>query len=289
MLNSRKFYILILFVLLNFSLYFYWKEFTKSSEELKVYFFDVGQGDSIFIQTKKGKQILIDGGPDQKIIEKLSKVMPFWDRRIDLIILTHPEYDHLNGLLEVLKRYKINGIIDSEIECLKEICQIWQELKSKEKALIIHPKIGQEIVLDEETKILILHPFENLAGKSFSRSNNTSTIAKLILGSYSILLTGDIEKEVEEKLILADIAINSDYLKIPHHGSKTSSTDEFLDSVSPIYSFISLGAGNRYGHPHKEVIDRLEKRKIKYYRTDIERDILLSCKINQPCQVKKQN
>src|SRR3989338_9440781 len=261
----------------------------KDDKELKVYFFDVGQGDSIFIQTENKKQVLVDGGPDNKVIQRLSEAMPFWDRTIDLVILTHPEKDHIAGLIEVLKRYKVRGIIETGIDCEKPECRAWKDLKDKEGAAVISPKLGDSAVLDENTKILILSPFDDLVGKKVSKANNTSIVAKLIYGGHSILLTGDIEKQIEEKLVLAGIDINSDYLKIPHHGSKTSSTEELLENTSPLMAFISLGINNSYGHPHEEVVARLEKRNIKYYRTDASGTILLNCRLDQQCQVKNQN
>lgn len=260
---------------------------TLKQDRLKVYFFNIGQGDSIFIETQNNKQILIDGGPDKKVIQKLSKVMPFWDRTIDLIILTHPQNDHMIGLLEVLKRYKVAGIVETGVFCEKIDCLVWEELKEKEKAIIIKANIGQKIILDKNTEILILHPFENLSKKVITKLNNTSVVAKLIYGSHSILLTGDIEKQVEEKLILSGVNLKSEYLKIAHHGSKTSTTEEFLNMVSPKEAVMSLGL-NRYGHPNKEVIDLLEKKSIKYYRTDKNGDILITCLIKEECKTITQ-
>lgn len=258
------------------------------NEGLKVYFLDVGQGDSIFIETDDGKQILVDGGPDNSVIQKLSGVMPFWDRTIDLVILTHPDKDHIFGLLEVLKRFRVKGIIETGVECEKPECKVWNRLKQKEKAAVVLAKLGDSVVLDENAKILILNPFADLAGEEISKVNNTSIVAKLIYGAHSVLLTGDIEKQIEEKLVLAGIVLDSDYLKVPHHGSKTSSTDELLENVSPLAAFISLGSKNPYGHPHQEVISRLEKRNIRYYRTDELGTILLSCKLDEQCRVESQ-
>lgn len=255
------------------------------ASELKVYFFDVGQGDAIFIEAPNGKQILIDGGPDNSVIQKLSKAMPFWDRTIDLILLTHHDADHLTGLVEVLKRYEVKGIIETGIQCEKPDCLVWRKLKEKEKAVNVAAKLGQEIIIDENMKMVILHPLENLIGKKVSKANNTSVVAKLVFGGYSFLLTGDIEEQTERKLVLAGIDIDSDYLKVAHHGSKTSTSDQFLDGASPLMAFISLDLDNRYGHPHREVVERLEKRNIKYYRTDASGTILLRCRLNEPCQV----
>ena len=259
------------------------------SEELNIYFFDVGQGDSIFIETENGKQILIDGGPSNSVIQRLSEVMSFWDRTIDLAILTHPDADHLTGLLEVLKRYKVKAVLETGIECGKPDCLAWTEAKKKEKAVNLAARLGQEIVFDKNTRIIVLHPFEYLNGQKVSKTNNSSVVAKLVYGDYSFLLTGDIEEQVERKLVLAGIDIDSDYLKIPHHGSKTSTSEKLLESVSPLMAFISLGLNNRYGHPHEDMVSRLENKGIRYYRTDELGTILLSCKLNSPCLVKTQN
>lgn len=212
--------------------------------------------------------------------------MPFWDRTIDLVLLTHHDADHLTGLMEVLKRYEVKGIIETGVRCEKADCLAWQEVKEKEKAVNIAARLGQEILLDESLKLVILFPFEYLNGEKVSKANNSSVVAKLVFGEHSILLTGDIEDQTERKIVLAGINLDSDYLKIPHHGSKTSSGDQFLDVVSPAMAFISLGLDNRYGHPHEEVLNRLEKRNIKYYRTDTDGDIVLICGL-KTCRVEK--
>ena len=285
MISKRKIIglvVLILFSVLAFAVQ------SHGEDGLKVYFLDVGQGDSIFIETETGKQILIDGGPDNRVIQKLSEAMPFWDRTIDFVILTHPDHDHIGGLPEVLKRYEVKGIIETGVQCDKAECTVWEDLKEKEKAVVFLVRLGDSITFDKNTKLLILNPFDSVAGEKFSKVNNTSIVAKLIYGNHSILLTGDIEKQVEEKLVLAGIDIDSDYLKLPHHGSKTSSTEGFLGNTSPLAAFISLSISNSYGHPHEEVLARLEKRNIKYYRTDELGTILLSCKLNEPCRVSNK-
>lgn len=242
---------------------------SKSDGKLHVYFLNVGQGDAIFVKTPANGQILIDGGPDDGVIRELGKVMPFYDRSIDMIILTHPDADHLNGLIEVLKKYKVKKIVETGISCETPNCQAWQRQKDKERAEVILAYLGNKIISDDDLVFEVLHPFENIEGKKVSQKNNTSLILKLIYGGHSILLTGDIEKIVENKIVLSGIDINSDFLKIPHHGSKTSTTEDFLRAASPLAAFINVGAKNRYGHPAKEVIEQLENFLIPYYRTDI--------------------
>lgn len=244
---------------------------------LEVNFFDVGQGDGFFIETAKRQQILIDGGPGSGILEKLGQEMPFWDRTIDLIILTHPEKDHLSGLIEVLKRYRVENILWTGV--IRDIPEYkeWSTLLQKEGAEIFLAKAGQKIKCSkgelENCYIEIFYPFETLEGKEFKNSNNTSIVAKLVFGENSFLFTGDAEKDVEKELIIKKLSIDSDILKIAHHGSKTSSSDDFVKMVSPQIAVISAGKGNSYGHPHKEVLEVLAKYGIKILRTDLDGDI----------------
>ncbi|MEK9134944.1 MAG: ComEC/Rec2 family competence protein [Patescibacteria group bacterium] len=236
---------------------------------LEVNFFDVGQGDSIFIETPQRQQILIDGGPSSAILEKLRKEMPFWDRTIDLIILSHPEKDHMSGLLDVLKRYKVENILWTGVVRDTAEYKEWERLIKEEGAKIIIAHADQRLSLSERLSLLVLSPFENLEGKVFKDSNNTSIVAKLTFGENSFLFTGDITKSVEKELI----SIDSDVLKVSHHGSKTSSGDEFIKEVSPEIAVISAGKNNSYGHPHQEVLDVLNKYDINILRTDINGDI----------------
>lgn len=243
---------------------------------LEVNFFDVGQGDAIFIETPRGQQILIDGGPDPTVLERLSQEMPFWDRDIDLIILTHPEADHLSGLLEVLKRYKIENILWTGV--VRDIAEYkeWEKLIQKEKAKIKIAQAGQKVICSisnlEHCYFIILSPLENLEGQEFKDSNNTSIITKLVFGENSFLFTGDIYKSGELQLTNQEINVDSDILKVSHHGSKTSSSEEFLEKVSPEIGVISVGK-NRYGHPHQETLETLQKYGIKVLRTDLNGNI----------------
>lgn len=242
---------------------------------LEVSFFDVGQGDSIFIETPQRHQILIDGGPDSTILEKLAKEMPFWDRTIDLVILSHPERDHLAGLIEVLKRYKVDNILWTGIVRDTSEYQEWVKSIQNEKAKIKIAKAGQKIRTGShpsQVEISILYPLENLAGQEFKNSNNTSVITKLIFGKNSFLFTGDAYQSVEYNLINQGINIDSDILKVGHHGSKTSSADQFIEKVSPEIAVIQVGE-NRYGHPYPETLETLEKYGITILRADQNGDI----------------
>jgi competence protein ComEC len=226
------------------------------ARDLEVVFFDVGQGDSIFIETPDRFQVLIDGGPDLSVLEKLGEEMAFYDRTIDLIILTHPEYDHLFGLLEVLERYKVENILWTGIVRDTAEWQEWMKLLEQEGANnIIIAQAGQRIIFHEDPLIFmeILHPFENLENQKFKNSNDTSIVAELVFNNVSFLFTGDISKKIEKQLI-----VDSDILKVAHHGSKTSTCLEFLEIVSPELAVIAVGE-NSYGHPHQEVLANLNQ------------------------------
>jgi competence protein ComEC len=246
---------------------------------LEVNFFDVGQGDAIFIETPLGYQILIDGGPDSAILEKLGKEMPFWDRTIDLIILTHPEHDHIAGLIEVLKTYKVEQILWTGVKRdtreYKKWLELIQEESTKQGAKITIARAPQEINLQgsDPCNLQILWPVKNLEGQEVKNTNNTSVIARLVFGENSFLFTGDAYKSVERKLIKAGIFLDSDVLKVGHHGSKTSSSKEFISAVSPEIAVIQCGKDNRYGHPYQETLACLEEYDIKILRTDLDGDI----------------
>ena len=244
----------------------------KNPQVLEVNFFDVGQGDAIFIETPQRHQILIDGGPGSAVLEKLAKEMPFWDRTIDLIILTHPEKDHLAGLIEVLKRYKVENILWTGV--IRDTAEFkeWEKSIKDERAKIFIAKSGQKIIMPR-TVLGILYPLENLEGEELKDSNNTSIVAKLVFKENSFLFTGDIYKSIEKELITKETDIDSDVLKVAHHGSKTSSSEEFMKEVSPQEAVITAGKDNPYGHPHQEVLEILEKYGIRILRTDLDGDI----------------
>lgn len=231
---------------------------------LEVTFFDVGQGDAAFIETPQNQQILIDGGPDDKVLEKLGKEMPFWDRTLDLVVLTHPDFDHLAGLIEVLKRYQVENILWTGIVCDTGLCQEWQKLIKEEGANVYIAKAGLRI-----SDLEVLFPFESLEGKKASNNNDTSIVLRLASNKKSFLFAGDISQSIEKKLTNVD----SDVLKIGHHGSKYSSSKEFIKAVSPEVAVISVGKDNKYGHPHQETLDTLNEYGISILRTDINSDI----------------
>jgi competence protein ComEC len=254
--------------------FFVWQEvFALSGPKyLKVNFLDVGQGDSAFIETPSGQQILIDGGPSGAVVGKVASKMPFWDRSLDLVILTHPEKDHMQGLMEVLKRYKADYILWTGVKKTAPEYQEWLNILAKQKqmgAKILIAKAGQQI---KTGNVLIdtLYPLESLAGKELKNtSNDTCVVTKIIYGKKSFLFTCDISTVVEKKLIDYENAfLKTDVLKVAHHGSKYSSSELFLAAAAPSLAIISDAKNNSYGHPAPETLKRLGKFDIKIERTD---------------------
>jgi competence protein ComEC len=240
------------------------------SKNLEVVFFDVGQGDAAFIETPRGHQILIDGGPDSSLPEKLAKEMPFWDRTIDLIILTHPEKDHMAGLIEVLRSYKVENVLWTGVVRNTADCQEWIKLTAEEGARMHIAESGLRVKIGQAF-LYVLHPFENLEGKNIEDSNNTSVIARIVFKETSFLFTGDAYQSAENKIISLKADLDSDVLKAGHHGSKTSTGKEFVEAVSPKFAIISCGRDNSYGHPSPEALEALEGAEI--LRTDREGNI----------------
>lgn len=276
--NRGKLNLLLVFFLILANAFVWQALFNlEKDRHLEVSFFDIGQGDAIFIETPHKHQILIDGGPSSAILEKLAREMPFWDRTIDLVILTHPEKDHLAGLLEVLERYEVKQILWTGIIRQTAEYNKWQELIKKEKAKITIAQAPQKIKAGR-VFLSILYPFESLEGGEFKNSNDTSIISRLIFGNNSFLFTGDATKSVEKKILSkcgekVNCLLDSDVLKVSHHGSKTSTSEEFLKEISPEIAIISCGKDNIYGHPHSETLEIFKKYDIEVLRTDINGDI----------------
>lgn len=274
---SKNFHLIFILMLAVWAAIVWYAVFYfESREGLQIIFFDVGQGDSILIQNNGSTQILIDGGPDDRVLSKLGRELPFWDRSLDAVILTHPDRDHIAGLLKVLRRYRVGLVLWTGVRHSNTEYQEWIKLLENKKIPTVIVYAGKRVRIDKGTALDILTPFENLEGKSVKKLNDTSVIGKLRQGQRSILLMGDASRSVERRLLFESYgALDSDFLKVGHHGSKTSTSEEFLRAVSPETAVISAGRKNRYGHPHQEVLERLEEFGIKILRTDLNGDISL--------------
>ena len=234
---------------------------------LRVWFFDVGQGDATLIMTPEGKRVLIDGGRDNAVLAKLGSVLPPWDRRIDAIILTHPDGDHAIGLVSVIERYDVGKIYVDHCDDFDFDRRMIEEVADRRGVPLEAIAVGREIAefgLDHE----VLWPEE------CDKDPNANSIVVLLRYQDSeILLTGD--AEADQEAAFAHAAGDVDVLKVGHHGSITSSTNGFLDVTSPEFAVISMGEDNSYGHPHPVVLNRFEDRGVNVLRTDLDGDILL--------------
>ena len=234
-------------------------------EVLCVVFLDVGQGDATFIQSPSGTQMLIDGGRSSVVLGELGKVMGFWDKDIDYVVATHPDADHVGGLIDVLERYEVKNVVRTENESDTPTWQTAEEGISTENAEVYFARRGQIYDLDAGVSLEILFPDVD---PSELESNTASIVAKLSYGEVDFLLTGDSPKAIEEYLVLAEgEALQSEVLKVGHHGSRTSTSEMFLNEVLPDYAVISAGADNSYGHPHVEVTDMLFNYDVATYST----------------------
>lgn len=270
-MQSRQLKLTHFIILLCLSVFAFSTYSTASQQDglLKVYFLNVGQGDAIFIETPNGNQVLVDGGPDNKVIQELAKVMPFYDRDIDMIIASHPHADHVAGLIEVLERYDVKNVLQAKEDYNSPVVPVWKEAVQNEGANEIEAISGKVIDLGNEATLTIVHPFVSVAGTFLKNPHDAVVVAMLKYGAFEVMLTGDMEAKVERRLMLEGNDLKSDILKVGHHGSKTSTTSEFLSAVVPKVAFIQVGK-NRYGHPTPEVLSRLEKFGVKYYRTDLD-------------------
>lgn len=280
---KNKFYYFAIAFFLIFFAYFSYQIYVEA-KSLEVVFLDVGQGDSILIQ-KGSRQILIDGGPSGKVeMAKLGKYLPYFDREIELVIATHPDKDHIAGLIEAARNYKIDKVLATAAEKDTQTFKEWEDVLAYNKIETLEVWRGTEIKF-EDADMKIMSPPEKVAA-DVGDSNNSSIVARLDYGNNSFLFTGDIESPAEKEILESGENVDVGILKVAHHGSKYSSSEAFLDAASPEEAVISVSATNSYGHPTEAVLGALEKRNIKIFRTDEKGDVIYKCKNrNVKCKI----
>jgi len=239
------------------------------SVRAKIVFLDVGQGDATLILAENDDQVLIDGGDGKRIMDELGKNMPFYDHTIELVVITHPDSDHAGGLIEVLKYYEVDEILQTRYSCDTQICKELDAVISEKGIKRRYAQFGQMIHAGDQSAE-ILHFGD--AGTGASDDNNDSIVLKASINGKTILLMGDAGSLVESDLIRRGIDIDSDILKVSHHGSKSATSAEFIEKVSPQKAIISVGK-NKYGHPSDDVLNRLKNVNIEVLRTDISGDV----------------
>lgn len=244
----------------------------RNSGKVEINFYDIGQGDGIMVEAGNDIQVVIDGGPSDKMVEKIGKDLPFYDRQIELMIMTHPDKDHLGGLVDVLKYYQVEQVLITGIECDTAVCQEFNKIIKEKNIPVKIAQAGQIINLGEGTYLGIFSPRENLSGRKFKDDNDTSIVAKLISNGRSALFTGDIGFKVENELMEGNTNLDSDILKVSHHGSKYATSSKFLEATSPQIAVISVGK-NSYGHPAEELLSRINDYGAAIKRTDSDGDV----------------
>ncbi len=228
-------------------------------------FLDVGQGDSTLVRSPSGKTILIDGGPDLTTLEHLGSHLPFFDRDIDLLILSHPHQDHLASFLEILKRYHVKKILLAKTPFeLPRYKGILDELRTQNIS-VVFAEAGQKLGYNDGLTFDVLWP---TAGLENDDVNNASVVVRMRKDAHSALFTGDAEEPTEDALIASQVDLHAELLKVGHHGSNTSSSTGFILAIHPSQAVISVGVGNSYGHPNAEILQRYANFHIPVWRTD---------------------
>src|SRR3989338_5038920 len=270
MFQNRKKYSLPVFVFLLFIVtsYLFYLDFKGSSKGLTFAMLDVGQGDALFIESPTGTQIMFDTGPAHSVLGQLSRVMSPFDKAIDAIIITNPDADHIGGFIDILKNYKVGMVFEPGTFNDSKIYQnLKTEIKNKNIPNILAKK-GMRLNIGGGARIDILFPDRDV---SLWDTNEASIVARLSYGKTSIMLTGDSTTKTE-KIILKENSkekLASAILKVGHHGSRTSTSADFVKTVAPAYALISDGKNNKYGHPHQDTLDTLSKFGAKVFRTDL--------------------
>ncbi len=262
----RWYFLGLLFVATLFIWYAVIRE--SRGNTLTIAFLDIGQGDAIYIEAPNGNQMLIDGGPPKAVLGALRAVMPFYDRSVDMILVTNPDADHMAGFIDVMNTYRVGGLVEPGTKSPSATYATLEQTAVEKKVPKSLARRGETIWLDKKHGVgfRILFPDQDV---SDWKTNDGSIVGKLFYGNTSVMFTGDSPQAIEKYLIYRDGKnLQSDVLKVGHHGSRTSTSPEFVGLVSPTYAAISDGKGNSYGHPHKETLDTLNQFGVKIFRTD---------------------
>lgn len=267
--------LLIVLILINFIIYIF-------PQKLRIFFIDVGQGDSTLIITPDKKTVLIDGGGSDSFDVGEKVLLPYLlDRRIlkiDYVLISHFDTDHCGGILTIMEKVKVKNIIISEQAEHSENYERFKKLMIHKKIRLIEVKKGDKIKIGRYSEFKILFPTSRLLSEN--PLNNNSIVAQFNYNNFKMLFTGDIEKLAEQQILKTEKAeIRADILKVAHHGSKTSSIPEFIKAVRPKIALIGVGKNNTFGHPNQQTIKNLENIKCRIYRTDLQGEIII--KIDQ--------
>lgn len=244
---------------------------------LHAHFLDVGQGDAILLRTPGGRTVLVDGGPDPVLLaSRVGRALPFWQRRIDLVVATHADQDHLAGLLGIVERYDVAQVMQAPMTGDQPLQDAWCEALAARGIPVVAAVRGMEVMLGDAARLEVLHPPADVAPGAAADDNAASVVLRVVAGDCRILLTGDIDAATEAALLAAGVPVDATALKVSHHGSGGASSARFLAAVAPQVAVISVGADNRFGHPAAATLKRLEVQGARVLRTDQDGTITLS-------------
>jgi competence protein ComEC len=237
----------------------------EPKDHITVSFLNVGQGDAELIQSSNGNSILIDGGPNKIVLSRLSSVLPFFQRHIDILIETHPDKDHIGGFPDVLRRYKVKTFLEPGVESPNTVDDEVRSLIKEKNISHVFAQAGQVIDMGDGAELYIIFPNQDVSGWD---TNDASIVSMLKYGNTCFLFTGDSPSRIEDYLVgIYGIQLKCDVLKAGHHGSKSSTDDNYLNNVLPSIAVISAGKNNPYNHPNPETIDRLIAHNVKVLST----------------------
>jgi len=234
---------------------------------LHVYFLNVGQGDAILVVAPDGRQILVDGGPSPTaLLSELGDLLPFWDRSLDLVALTHPDGDHITGLIPLLDRYRVAQVLDTPLSDAAAEAVSWLAGLAQNGVPRTYAQRGMRLPVGDLT-ITVLHPGPTPLTGTASDDNNNCIVLRLDYGATCLLLTGDAEQAAEADMLAVGLPLRCDVLKVGHHGSNGATSAQFVAAVAPTVAVIQVGADNTFGHPHPGVLERLAG--VEVLRTDL--------------------
>ncbi|MFA5777950.1 MAG: ComEC/Rec2 family competence protein [Candidatus Paceibacterota bacterium] len=283
--SVKKYWLSIfVFFLLFIVVFLVYLDWQNSHRQFTFAMLDVGQGDALFIESPTGTQIMFDTGPARKVLGPLQKIMSPFDKSIDAIVITNPDADHIGGFLDILKNYKVGVVLEpGTLTDSKTYQNLKEEIKKKNIPDIL-AKRGMRLDLGGGVFIDILFPNRDVSAWA---TNDGSVVARLTYGEESIMLMGDAPSKTE-KIILAENSktqLASTILKVGHHGSRTSTSTQFVETILPTYALISDGKNNKYGHPHQETLNTLNKFGVQIFRTDLLGTIIIKCARMGVCEI----
>ncbi|HLD19690.1 MAG TPA: MBL fold metallo-hydrolase [Patescibacteria group bacterium] len=275
---KKKIVVLVItIIVIEFFLVIFIFQSPRGKRHLMVSFLDIGQGDSTLIRTPGNHTILIDAGPTGAVVQKLGKALPFYNRTIDLAIITHPQTDHFAGFLDVAERYTIKQLITSDIPYKSPEWEAFTQKVVAQSIPVSFVSSQRAITIEDGVTIELLWPIATAVDTlHLPDANEGSVVALVRYGDHEFLFTGDISADTEAQLLSHNLIPDIDVLKVAHHGSKTSSSEEFIAQAQPEIGVILLGRDNPFGHPNARTLRTLNQAGVVVYRTDTDGDVTIA-------------